>query len=123
MPRGGSKVSEYDQIVFAAWVDEGSPENSNKPIPLPAQAIGDDGAVLIRDTEALDFAAMKRMIFVPYCVDCHAGYTEYAAVVQNIDAIYDRISNGTMPFGGAPLSAELQQALRDWISQGKPESL
>lgn len=128
----GPKVSAYDQAVYAAWLAEGTPETSDKPIPVKTEGfghlIGANNALslvaaVLPPADQLDFGDMKQYIFEPYCVGCHTRYTEYSEVVNDINQIYDQVSSGAMPLVDGPLSPELQQALRDWITHGKPENL
>lgn len=83
------------------------------------------------DCGPIDFKAIDKKIFSPYCVDCHNEFDaaknvrvdDYAEVIDKLDRIKHQIEIDRMPKSrvGLKLSPEEKRYLYAWIYQGAPE--
>lgn len=77
-------------------------------------------------TTGLTYSNLNVKVFTPYCTACHGtkgnvNLETYAKVKSFASGVKTTaITNASMP-PGAPMSAELQKLLGDWIAAGTPE--
>jgi cytochrome c1 len=91
MPQGGPPLKPEIKKLLQDWVAAGMPAG---------------------------FSEIKHKLFVPYCVRCHAGFSDPIKTAKRADAIQKEVEADNMPKGDPPLPAELKQLLSDWIKTG-----
>lgn len=123
MPKGGlPPVSDRDRQVLNAWINQGLPKDSETPIPKVGEKVIPVDEV-IPPVDQLDFAAMKRVLFTPYCTGCHQNFNAYEKVNSRADDISMQFLLGEMPQGGIKLPKEVEEAFDAWVKNGMPETL
>ncbi len=93
MPKGGKPLSPKLKKLLEDWITAGTP---------------------------MGFDEIKHTLFVPYCVRCHASFTDYNKTAKAAGEIQQQVESGNMPKFGGPLKPELKQLLNDWIKAGMP---
>lgn len=73
-------------------------------------------------TSELTFDNIHQRIIQEHCIQCHAGYSDYATVAGRKKQILAVVLQGSMPKNGPPLDGELQALLRSWVDAGAPET-
>ncbi|MBC7531449.1 MAG: hypothetical protein H7318_07710 [Oligoflexus sp.] len=95
-------------------------------MPAPATPIPAAPAPMTPAVTGLTYSNLNVKVFTPYCTACHGtkgnvNLETYAKVKSYVAAVKAHsITKPDMP-PGAPISAELQKLLSDWIAAGTPE--
>lgn len=85
----------------------------------PARHLPGAGPEGLGKSSRNDFAAVKRLVFEPYCVGCHSQFRSYNSVIREISAIGETVKAGRMP-KNAVLGEDLKALLEYWIRNGAP---
>ena len=68
----------------------------------------------------LDFQSVQTQVLQNKCVQCHARYENYAAVVAEFDDILDSVVTGRMPKDASELTRSEIGILNSWAANGFP---
>lgn len=87
--------------------------------------------ITVNQSRAVSFTNDVKPLITQFCATCHTTgpqviYTNYGNASRDINLILDRVqrkqgSVGFMPKGGAPLTADQIQLLKDWLAQDLPQ--
>ncbi|MFZ3229552.1 MAG: hypothetical protein WA160_05060 [Pseudobdellovibrio sp.] len=142
----GLSLSETSLVI--AWIDAGAVENPNQqpatttdpvitpptttePVIIPSVVIEPE-FIMPKDSNEITFAMVKKVLLAPQCFKCHSDATvnkgdinleTYKNVSENIQDMYDDISNGDMPRGKEAKLTDLQlKIFFDWFDAGHEEN-
>lgn len=107
-----SKIAD----IQAALASDKMPKDSD-PLPPELKKMLNDW---VTAGMPMGFDEVKHKLFVPYCVRCHASFSDYTKTAKRIDEIQEKIETDDMPKNGPALPAELKQLLSDWVKAGMP---
>lgn len=141
MPKNGTPLSEAEVKAIYEWISNGSPAASAE-VPgappssgLPTAPASPAAPSTPSGGVSPTFAWIQANVLTPRCIICHRGSGAPAGYdLSSFDAVmmggrvkggdsassvfFQRINNNSMPPGGPPLSAEVKQAIAQWINNG-----
>ncbi len=70
--------------------------------------------------EELSFKNISDEILKPSCIQCHAGYSDYEAVLNEKDKILTAVLQDRMPKNASALDDYKKSLLKTWVDSGAP---
>lgn len=118
-----SFISDPSQVIKNIDKIQGSiasgqmPKNAKKPLSDSLQKLLADW---VSAGMPMGFEEVQQKLFIPYCVRCHGGYSNYDRVTRDMDEILEQLTFDKMPKNDSPVPDAIKRVLDNWIKQGMP---